>query len=140
VLHRRVGEVLQTLQPNALAELARHFRAGGDDERAIHYSREAGLHAARQGAYADAAAHLRTAVSLLDESSDLARKAELLRLLGGQLERLSRDEALEAYEQPCSEPHASQPQWRPNSSRTTCLGSGPGRSAFGTYLSRVHRR
>ncbi len=99
VLHRRAGEVLETLQPDSTAELARHFRAGGDYERAIHYSREAGLQAARQGAYAEAAAHLRTAVSLFDENSAPARKAELLRLLGAQLERVSRDEALDIYQE-----------------------------------------
>jgi predicted ATPase len=96
-LHRRAAEVLEQCQPHAVAELARHFQAGGNDQRAIHYLREAASYAARRGAYAEAAAHLRTAVSLLEGTTEQAQVAELLMLLGARLERLNREEALEAY-------------------------------------------
>jgi len=57
-LHRRIGEVLELLQPgraSVAAELARHFLAAGDADQALGYALQAGREASARYAHAEAA-------------------------------------------------------------------------------------
>ncbi|MFL5781413.1 MAG: AAA family ATPase [Thermoleophilaceae bacterium] len=67
LVHRRIGEALEELHPDALAEhagaLARHFHAGGDAAKAYDYHRQAAAAAARVYALETALAHLDGAIA-----------------------------------------------------------------------------
>ena len=62
-----------------LAELAHHFREGGDIDKAIEYSIRAGEAARTVFAYEEAAAHWQTALRLMpDRAEEQERRAGLL--------------------------------------------------------------
>jgi len=66
--HRAIGlrkEAAWRAPAEIAAELARHFEAGGETERAVRYLGQAGERAARRYANAEAADHLRHALRLL---------------------------------------------------------------------------
>ncbi|MGN6170481.1 MAG: BTAD domain-containing putative transcriptional regulator [Solirubrobacteraceae bacterium] len=97
-LHRAIGAALEMLysenpEPH-LAELARHFLAGGTPVRgkAIEYAQRAGNRAASQLAHVEAARHYKSALDLLDStgSGDADRACELLLSLGEALSRAGR--------------------------------------------------
>jgi DNA-binding CsgD family transcriptional regulator len=98
-LHLRVGEALEACETNGrwLADLAHHFAAAapfGETERAVEYNVRAARAARDALAFEDAAAHLRTALSLGE------RRAELLLELGQVEHRAGRaPEALDAFRQ-----------------------------------------
>ncbi len=90
-LHTAVGAALERLYGGAvelhLSELAHHFSSGSSAEamdKAIDYSARAGDRAARQFAYADAAAHYQRALQAFETSgaADPARRCRLLLALG----------------------------------------------------------
>jgi predicted ATPase len=66
VLHLQVGDALERRYAARLDEyapvLAHHFEEAGDDERTLRYASQAGDHAARLYANADAIAHYDVAV------------------------------------------------------------------------------
>ena len=101
-LHARVGQAIERVRgkrADAAAELARHFLASGDTERATRYSVVAGDHSARLYAHAEAAEHYQRAIDLLLEGDDEQQLATLRCKLGTELNYMSRrDEALAAYE------------------------------------------
>jgi len=81
------------------ADLARHFLASHNTERAIRYTIEAGEQAASRFAHAEAAQQYALALELLTESDDVALAASVRRRLGDELVDLSRrQDALAAYE------------------------------------------
>jgi tetratricopeptide (TPR) repeat protein len=98
LLHRAIGvglEVLYSENPDPhLAELARHFLAGGTPvrDKAIRYAQRAGDRAASQLAHEEAVRHYRTALDVLDAtgSGDADRSCELLLSLGESLSRAGR--------------------------------------------------
>jgi tetratricopeptide (TPR) repeat protein len=101
-LHRSVTVALEALHPNdesRLGELAHHYAEAGDRERARTYYLQAGDHARRSVAWADAARYYRAALERWSDVQQSAR-AETLRKLGecllitGDLQ-----EALEAHEE-----------------------------------------
>lgn len=107
-LHLAAGEALERLPEAARArrsaELAWHFRAAGDIERAISYSLLAGDRAEAMFAYEDAQRHFRKAVELAStpewEPSDPSLVSMPLSRLGRVLHVDERyDEALEVLEQ-----------------------------------------
>jgi DNA-binding SARP family transcriptional activator/tetratricopeptide (TPR) repeat protein len=73
-LHRRVGEALEHSQrsrlPAASAELAHHFDAAGETQKAIRYSIVAGDHATQCLAYEGAAHHYERGLALARGDSD----------------------------------------------------------------------
>ena len=89
-LHRRVAEAMERVHAGNverhLAALALHFRLAGpvtDAEKAIDYSLRAGEAAAAAFAYAEALAHLRSALELMEERAvEPERRARLLKRLG----------------------------------------------------------
>lgn len=106
-LHLAAGEALVRLPEPArarrAAELARHFRAGGDIEQAVIYSMLAGDRAEGLFAYEDAERHFHTAVALTSgttwESDDRSVPARALARLGRVLHIGEKyDEALEILE------------------------------------------
>jgi len=110
-LHLAAGEVLQRL-PDAVrqqraAELAWHFREGGDRERAVRYTLLAGDQAVTVFAYGEAERLFRTAVELLAAGDRTPAEAplgpEALAKLGRVLHTIERyDEALTVMEQAAS--------------------------------------
>ncbi|HVE67346.1 MAG TPA: BTAD domain-containing putative transcriptional regulator [Solirubrobacteraceae bacterium] len=98
-LHRAIGEALEALyagnpEPH-LAELARHYLAGGPSvaQKAAHYAQGAGDQAAGQHGYEEAARHYSSALRLVETTgSDDDRTRELLLSLGEVLSRAGRDE------------------------------------------------
>jgi tetratricopeptide (TPR) repeat protein len=102
-LHLRAGETLERLRaahPEAWAELARHFLAAGEEERATRYAILAGDHAASLYANAEAVQHYRAALELLATTGAAAEVARLREKLGNVLRRLGQyDAALEVLEQ-----------------------------------------
>ena len=80
VLHRRVGEALEAVEPMDVEAIGHHFRLGNDAERATPYLLMAGLRAARLNAYATANQHLQEARSLASDAS--WSPEERCRLLG----------------------------------------------------------
>lgn len=89
--HLRIGQVLEGLYGGSvdehLAELAYHFfeaRSGGEDRKAIDYSRRAAAQASASLAYEEAARFFRMALQALgsERSAVGGEKAELLLLLG----------------------------------------------------------
>jgi tetratricopeptide (TPR) repeat protein len=89
-LHRRLGEVLETLYGPArddhLAELAHHFYEAsldGNADRAVDYATRAAAHALQRVAYEEAVSHFARALSALDaKGADERRRCELLAALG----------------------------------------------------------
>jgi DNA-binding SARP family transcriptional activator len=65
--HRRAGEVLAHLQPDAHTLLAHHFEQAGATGRAFHHQWKAGEGAQQTGAYRLARTHYAKAVDWLDE-------------------------------------------------------------------------
>ena len=107
-LHRSAGEALQRLpervQQQRAAELARHFREGGDRERAVKYTVLAGDQAVEVFAYGEAERLFRLAVALLtaEDSTpvDTHLGSEALTKLGRVLDMTEQyDEALAVLEQ-----------------------------------------
>jgi predicted ATPase len=97
-LHRRVGAALEALRPTAWPDLARHFAAAGDPERAVEYALSAGAETASRGGHAEAEQYYRTALSLLEATHDRAMEADVCGLLAYELSRLNRlDDALQTY-------------------------------------------
>jgi DNA-binding SARP family transcriptional activator len=97
-LHRAIGAALEALygehpEPH-LAEIARHFLAGGTPvrDKAIEYARRAGDRAASQLAHEEAVRHYNTALDVLDATGpgDADRTCELLLSLGEALSRAGR--------------------------------------------------
>lgn len=86
LLHRRVAEAIEAAYPYNLelaAILANHWRAAGDADRELHYTRAAGERAVRVSALSEAIEHYERALELLPqtelaevETADL--QAELL--------------------------------------------------------------
>jgi DNA-binding SARP family transcriptional activator/tetratricopeptide (TPR) repeat protein len=103
LLHRRIAEALVSLLGDRagpqLADLARHFRAAGDRERAAAYAARAGDWALAQLAYEDAAAHFEDALdSAAAAWSSAAQRARLLLAKGNALLRAGRpDEARTSF-------------------------------------------
>jgi predicted ATPase len=103
--HRQVGEVMEGLYQEAVrehaAELAYHFAAGSENERAMYYSVLAGEEAARVFANAEAVQHYRRALALAEkdhvgseELTDLYSRLGRVLELDGQFDR-----ALATYEE-----------------------------------------
>ena len=97
-LHRAIGAALEMLysenpEPH-LAEVARHFLAGGTRvrDKAIEYAQRAGDRAASQLAYEEAVRHYKAALDVLEAtgSGDADRACELLLSLGEALSRAGR--------------------------------------------------
>jgi DNA-binding NarL/FixJ family response regulator len=102
-LHARVARAIERVRGrrvDAAAELAWHFLASGDTERATRYSIVAGDHSASLYAHAEAAEHYQRALELLlDDDDDEQQLATLRCKLGAELNYISRrEEALAAYE------------------------------------------
>ncbi|HVA88309.1 MAG TPA: AAA family ATPase [Chloroflexota bacterium] len=74
-LHLRAGETLERLEsdrPEAWGELARHYLAAGEEDRAGRYAGLAGDHAASLYAHAEAVGHYQAALEVLqDQRNDL---------------------------------------------------------------------
>ena len=97
-LHRAIGATLEMLysenpEPH-LAEVARHFLAGGTPvrDKAIEYAQRAGDRAASQLAHEEAVRHYKAALDVLDAtgSGDADRACKLLLSLGEALSRAGR--------------------------------------------------
>ena len=101
-LHARVAKAIERVRGkrvDAAAELAWHFLASGDTERATRYSIVAGDHSASLYAHVEAAEHYQRAIDLLLDGDDEQRLATLRCKLGAELNYISRrEEALIAYE------------------------------------------
>lgn len=65
LLHRRAGEALQRVQPDAADALARHLAAAGLPGQAARYALQAGLAAKQVYAHAEARSHFDQALALL---------------------------------------------------------------------------
>jgi predicted ATPase len=80
-LHQRVGERLEaayrTREEEIAIDLAVHFEAGRDTQRAVHYHRIAGEKASKQFAYHEAIAHFSSALSLVRALPHAADSASL---------------------------------------------------------------
>lgn len=84
-LHGKIAEAIEEFpskdSPEHLGELAHHYRAAGEKEKAIEYSHRAGLAARTVFAYAAAVEHWRAAAALTEGQRD-ARRANILFRLG----------------------------------------------------------
>jgi DNA-binding CsgD family transcriptional regulator/tetratricopeptide (TPR) repeat protein len=109
-VHRQVGDVLERMRaakPVVAAELARHFQAAGDADRAIRYSLQAGREASVRYAHSEAARSFRIAVELLRQRGERAQAAEAQHHLASELYDLNQtadalaeyESALETFEQ-----------------------------------------
>ena len=100
-LHLRAAEALVRARgdrPEVAAEVARHFLAGGNEARAVGYLEQAGDHAARLYAYAEAISHYRQALQIWQRGDDRAALARVQRRLGMALARgLRLEEANNAH-------------------------------------------
>jgi tetratricopeptide (TPR) repeat protein len=99
-LHLRAGEALERIhgeQPEAWAELARHFLAAGEEERATRYAILAGDHAASLYTHAEAIRQYEAALELLDEADNTLDRVRIWEKLGVELRVLGRYEAALAY-------------------------------------------
>jgi DNA-binding SARP family transcriptional activator len=67
LLHRRAGLALQQLDPHAVAALARHFQAGGEVKKALHYHGLAAQRAEALFAWREAEEHQGWMLELLDQ-------------------------------------------------------------------------
>lgn len=78
LLHRRAGEALQRVQPDAAAALARHCAAAGMPGQAARYALQAGLAARQVFAHAEARSYFDQALALLaQEAAGLRDPADL---------------------------------------------------------------
>ena len=99
VLHRRVAEALVASTPVAeregplAAAIARHFKLGGEGERAAAYHRLAGFWARDVFAHAQALAHFEQALALGEGSAELYEAIGDARVLRGEYAQ-----ALASYE------------------------------------------
>ncbi|MBM4467124.1 MAG: tetratricopeptide repeat protein, partial [Chloroflexi bacterium] len=66
LLHRRAGRALEHLEPDAVAALVRHFEAGGEVEKALHYHGLAAQKAEALFAWREAEEHQSRTLALLD--------------------------------------------------------------------------
>lgn len=87
VLHRRVGEVIEELYPDRLAEffetLAWHYGHGEAWDKAVHYLLEASAKARAQFAFADGAKYASEAAAILDRHlHDAPAKVRALEAVG----------------------------------------------------------
>lgn len=98
-LHLRVAEALERLRgdrPDAAAELARHFLAGGDEARAVRYAMLAGDRAAALYAHLEAVRQYETALELSQGAEE--QVASLRRKLARVLVNMGRtQDAVAAY-------------------------------------------
>ena len=92
--HRRLGDTLRRVEPDAAERLARHFACAGMPQLAVGYHRRAASSATDVHAYATAAAHLRQAREQLDLTpARIATRVEILSELETVLDVLGeRDE------------------------------------------------
>jgi DNA-binding CsgD family transcriptional regulator/tetratricopeptide (TPR) repeat protein len=101
-LHRLAGEALEasrTGQSTIATELARHFLAAGDSNRAIRYTVAAAEQAAARYAHAEAANNYQIALDLLSEAGDHAQAAQVEYRLADELYDLNQlQQALAKYE------------------------------------------
>ena len=87
-IHRRIAETLEALAgehpADELGELARHFGAAGDVEKAARYAERAGERSMALLAFEVAAAHFEHALRLLEERAvpDASRRCDLLLAIG----------------------------------------------------------
>jgi tetratricopeptide (TPR) repeat protein len=111
-LHLAAGEALQRLPESVrrrrAAELAWHFREGGDRERAVEYTMLAGDQAVEVFAYGEAERHFRSAVDLASAEdaalADATLRSQALTKLGRVLDLTEHyEEALPALEQAAEE-------------------------------------
>ena len=91
-LHRRVGEVVEALEPSEHATLAYHFSMAGDDRHAATHFRQAGDAAAGAYANAEAVAAYTQALALMpDDTAErfdtLLARAEIYNVLGQRSEQ-----------------------------------------------------
>jgi len=90
-LHGRVGEALERLHaadPDPhLADLARHFDAAGEEEKAVGYATRAGHRAMEQLAFEDAAQHFDLALHAMERAGagDPIERCDLLLAMGWAL-------------------------------------------------------
>ena len=87
-LHLRTAGALERLRgvdPEAAAEIGRHFLAGGDKEKAAFYTERAGDHAVSLYAHHAAIGHYQAAITLLQERHAALPAAALQRKLGAAL-------------------------------------------------------
>jgi tetratricopeptide (TPR) repeat protein len=103
-IHRQIGEVIERHdsvgQNSRIAELARHFVAGGVTDKAIDYSIAAGEAAARVFAVDEAAAHYERAVDLMKAGDfSLRRRASLLTRLGDAFQWTDAERAVTHWEE-----------------------------------------
>ncbi len=108
--HRRAGQALESLRPQAVDALARHFFRGGEWRKAWRYALQAGEQAARVYAHEQAATHFSRALTALRRAEEAGQvqpdevreaRVRLLKaretawgLLGRQAERRADIEAL----------------------------------------------
>jgi tetratricopeptide (TPR) repeat protein len=80
LLHSRVAKVLETLcaapVPEVACDLARHYTAGGELEKAVSYRLAAGRRALALSAHREASLHLREGLDLLEMLPDTTGRAE----------------------------------------------------------------
>jgi eukaryotic-like serine/threonine-protein kinase len=91
-LHRRVGEVIEVLQPTEHAALAYHFSQAGDDRRAVTHYRQAGDAAKAVYANADAVSDYCCALDLMPNDTPerfdtLLARADTYNLVGRRAEQ-----------------------------------------------------
>lgn len=91
-IHLAAAGVIQALDQagRRAAELAHHFVAAGDRERALKFSVEAGDQAEELFAHGEAESHYRTALELAGDSGDAASEARILEKLGRALTNAGR--------------------------------------------------
>ena len=95
-LHLRAGETLERQrsdQPEAWGELARHFLAAGEEDRAARYAGLAGDHAAGLYAHAEAVGHYQPALEVLEDRRDDLGGTRVGEKLGVELRLLGRYDA-----------------------------------------------
>jgi predicted ATPase len=100
-LHGSAGSAVERLRGSrreAAADLARHFLAAGDADRALRYSIRAGDHASAMYAHAEALQQYEVALGLASEAANESLIADLRQKLGDKLLALDRPaEALDTY-------------------------------------------
>lgn len=67
LLHRRAGQALEKLTPDAVGGLASHFDAGGEAEKALHYHGLAARQAEALVAWREAEAHQSRILEIMDD-------------------------------------------------------------------------
>ena len=84
-LHERVGEYLETTEPDGVNELARHFLEARLEARALPYIVDAGDRAAASYATSEAIDHYEKALQILKGTEDLALARRAYEGNGGAL-------------------------------------------------------